>query len=74
MQARLPGGPRPFRLSPVSEGRRDSGGAGKPVMARLVQEFARADGCGQADRPDLYQAILDDVAAVHRQIPRGRMR
>jgi len=43
-------------------------------MARLVQEFARADGCGQADRPDLYQAILDDVAAVHRQIPRGRMR
>jgi hypothetical protein len=30
-----------------------------------------------ADRPvltDLYRAILDDVAGVHRQIPRGRMR
>ena len=30
-----------------------------------------------ADRPvltDLYRAILDDVAGVHRQIPRERMR
>ncbi len=38
--------------------------AGRPV---LLDVFCMAGS-------DLYQAILDDVAAVHRQIPRERMR